>query len=123
MNESVCNKLLPCAHCGMSDARTVRVVNHDNGIPAWYVECLNCGMRTGEFTEDCANGSDYGTVANATREAIECCVRTWNTRVGNADANNDCGDESPDYFGRRDIMNMLDDLCEMVNKCHNVNKR
>ena len=124
------DKLLPCAHCGSHDVRFVRTIT-DEHTPAWYIECLDCGIRTSNYTDDCISGSSYDEVIEATNKAIECCVNVWNTRANRSTDNADnlrrnpdddkrkacntcdddrCPEDTPDYLGMREVMDDFDRL-------------
>ena len=121
--------LRPCAHCGNVSPVLVRTINNEhlvNGFPSWHVECRDCGMRTDSFPEVCANGSEYVAVTHAMDDAIECCVNVWNNRsnsprVSDNTTNDNAvhDDETPDYFGMKKFMYMVDDLCDIAKRMKN----
>ena len=124
-------KLRPCANCGNDHVRLVRNIIDD--VPSWYVECIDCGMRTASYDEVCLDGASYSEVMKSIDDAVDCCVSSWNTRVDDCkrcDCRNDLDDDTkrvdnkdmnnkPDYLCMNDVMDSLDKLCDMAHKLCN----
>ena len=73
-------KLLPCAHCGSTDVRLFRRI--ENNTVYWNVQCVDCGIMTESYPEDCIEQVDeQSAISKAMDEAIECAVYSWNKRV------------------------------------------
>ena len=76
-------KLMNCAHCGGDNVKLLRTIE-DNEV-CWHVECLDCGISTTAFPEPIEDYTgilkDEHAVEAMTSEAIDCAVRTWNSRA------------------------------------------
>ena len=94
-------KLLPCAHCGDTDVRLLRTVS--NNVVAWHVECMGCGIRTGDYGEYASTSGELsltrGEVASRMRDAVDCCVSSWNNRSSAHKSNNESSHDSRDTSG------------------------
>ena len=112
--------LKPCAHCGSESVVLLRTI-HDS-TAYWHVECLECGMRTTEYEENCcAHASDYGCTCMSMDDAIVSAVETWNARADDANVHvgSECTDNEADELLSRfaELLNeSLDSVCERINK-------
>ena len=71
-------ELKPCAHCGSPAVKLYRINESNKNL--WHVECMDCGIRTNDFSEDYSNG-DHMSIINGISKAVYCAVSTWNDRV------------------------------------------
>lgn len=105
-------KLMNCAHCGSDNVKLLRTIE-DNEV-LWHVECLDCGISTTSYPEPvedfCGILKDEHAVDAMTADAIDCAVRSWNSRSDvNCDA---CECDGIDVEALND-----DDLMHLYKAC------
>ena len=109
--------LSPCAHCGGKNVHLIREVV--NGQVRWYVQCIECGIRTTSYEEDWKGGIVWNNEArDVMKDAITCAVGVWNERVTDVDEEDDDEDDEEEDDDPYPLMSgIVNDFFNSLRKC------